>query len=60
MKEYTRDEIVDELTNYSFETIEWDIAAMLEYGCKGYANFTNQELIEEWELFFDENIEIKD
>lgn len=44
MKEHTRDEAVE----------------MLEYGCKGYADFTNQELIEEWELFFEENIKIKE
>ena len=44
MEEYARDEVIQ----------------MLEYGCKGYANFTDQELIEEWEFFFEENIKIKD
>lgn len=61
MKEYTRDEVIDKLTNYSLDVIEWDgVAMMLEHGCKGYANFTNQELIEEWEFYFEENIKIKD
>ena len=44
MKEYTRDEVIE----------------MLEYGCKDYANFTDQKLIEEWEFFFEENIKIED
>ena len=61
MKEYTRDEVVEKLTEYSFDNIDWDfVADILEYGCKGYANFTNEELIEEWEAFFEEDIKIKD
>lgn len=61
MKEHTRDEIIDELTNYSLDVIEWDgVAMMLQHGYKGYVNFTNQELIEEWEFYFEEDIKIKD
>ena len=49
MKECTRDEVVEKLTNYSFDSIDWGVIAdILEYGCKGYTNFTNEELIEEW------------
>lgn len=61
MKEYTRDKVVEELTNFQFDNIDWDVVAdILEHGCKGYANFTNQELIEEWEFLFEEDIKIKD
>lgn len=60
MKEYTRDKVVEELTNFEFDSIDWDVVAyILEHGCKGYANFTNQELIEEWEFLFEEDIVIK-
>lgn len=61
MKEYTRDEVIEKLTNYSFDANDWEgIMMMLECGCKGYTNFTNQELIEEWDCFFEEDIKIKD
>ena len=61
MKEYTRDKVVEELTNFEFDSIDWDVVAhILEHGCKGFANFTNQELIEEWEFLFEEDIKIKD
>lgn len=61
MKEYTRDEVISELTGYSFDDIDWNIVLdILEYGFKGYANLTNEELIEEWEFLFEENIKIKD
>ena len=61
MKEYTRDEVINKLTEYNFDNIDWDgVAMMIEYGCKGYVNFTNQELIEEWEFLFEEDIKIKD
>lgn len=61
MKEHTRDEVINKLTEYSFDNIDWGgVVMMIEYGCKGYVNFTNQELIEEWEFLFEEDIKIKD
>ena len=61
MKEYTRDEVIEELTEYNFDNINWNVVAdILEYGCKGYANFTNEELVEEWEFLLEERIKIKD
>ena len=61
MKEHTRYEVINKLTEYNFDTIDWGIVEeMIKYGCKGYIDFTNQELIEEWEWFFEEDIKIKD
>lgn len=61
MKEHTRYEVINKLTEYSFDTIDWgSVEMMIKYGCKGYIDFTNQELIEEWEFHFEEDIKIKD
>ena len=60
MKEYTRDEVINELVEYTFENIDWDgVLMMIEDGSKGYLNFTNQELIEEWKFLFEEDIKVK-
>lgn len=61
MKEHTRNEVISELTEYTFDNIDWDgVLMMIEDGCKGYVNFNNQELIEEWEFLFEEDIKITD
>lgn len=61
MKEHTRNEVINELTEYTFDNIDWDgVLMMIEDGCKGYVNFNNQELIEEWEFLFEEDIKITD
>ena len=60
MKEYTRDEVINKLAEYTYEDINWDGVIMtIEYGSKDYLNFTNQELIEEWKFLFKEDIKVK-
>jgi hypothetical protein len=56
-KKLNKQEIINRLCQYDVYLIMKDInnedyswlADIREYGFKGYANYTNQELIEEWE-----------
>lgn len=61
MKECTGSEVINKLTNCSIDFDSWGgVASMIKYECKGYVNFTDQELIEEWRFFFEEVVKIKD
>ena len=61
MKELTRDEVRVELTEEILGAWEWDtIQSVIEGGFKGVENMTDEELIEEWEFYFEESINIKD
>lgn len=56
-KKINRQEIIEKLCQYDVYLIMKDInnedyswlADIREYGFKGYTNYTNQELLEEWE-----------
>ncbi len=56
-KKLNRQEIIDKLCQYDVYLIMKDIdnedyswlADIREYGFEGYTNYTNQELIDEWE-----------
>lgn len=56
-KKLNRQEIIEKLCQYDVYLIMKDInnedyswlADIREYGFKGYTNYTNQELLEEWE-----------
>jgi Zn finger protein HypA/HybF involved in hydrogenase expression len=62
-----RQEIIDRLVDNDINTIISEhergddsyVASIFEYGMKGYANFTDEELVIEYKEIFDEVIEIE-
>lgn len=66
--ELTRREIIDKLVDNDINTIISEhergddsyVASIFEYGMKGYANFSNEELIIEYCEIFGEVIKIKE
>lgn len=61
-----RQEIIDRLVDNDINTIISEhergdnsyVASIFEYGMKGYANFTDEELVIEYKEIFDEVVEI--
>lgn len=64
--ELTRQEIIDKLVDNDIDTIIQSnaigdnsyVASIFEYGMKGYANFSDEELIIEYREIFGEVIKI--
>jgi hypothetical protein len=63
----TRQEIIDRLVDNDINTIIREhnvgdnsyVAHIFEYGMKGYANFTDEELVIEYKEIFDEDVVIE-
>jgi hypothetical protein len=63
-----KQEIIDRLVNNDINTIIQEhergddsyVASIFEYGMKGYANFTDEELITEYMEIFNEEVVIEE
>ena len=53
-----REDVVEQMVEFELENIDWDaVADILENGCLGVANYSDEDLKTYYKDFFDEDIE---
>lgn len=55
-----RKDVVEQMVEFELEHIEWDtVADILEEGCLGVTNYSDEDLIAFYKDYFDEDIEFE-
>ena len=55
-----REDVVEQMVEFELEHIEWDtVADILENGCLGVTNYSDEDLKTYYKDYFDEDIEIE-
>lgn len=55
-----REDVVEQMVEFELEHIEWDtVADILENGCLGVTNYSDEDLKAYYKDFFDEDIEFE-
>ena len=55
-----REDVVEQMVEFELEHIEWDtVADILEEGCLGVTNYSDEDLKTYYKDYFDEDIEIE-